>query len=666
MGDKFPVALGFRRTLDWRALPGHNQPLLTQLSESIKPKPAVQANARSDVVQITERQTQGERSLFRTAGCVAAIAAGIATLTLGYPAGSAAGQGASGAAIPSTGGPRSAAELSDAAAGHLARGQTAEAINAYSAALADTTLSNDRRATLLNDRGVAYARAGQVKLAIEDFNTAAGLFPEYAAIYNNRGNLLVSLGLLKEAMKDLDRAILLAPGYTSAYNNRAGLFVKLGKYGDAMLDYTRAVQLSPQSAAPLSGRGQVQLQLLRPHAAVRDFSRAVAADGRFAQGYLNRAAAKLMISAYDEAIEDLSRAAAFDVKNPEIYALRGEAYLSLRDIAAAIKDFSQAIAIDSKSVAAYQGRGLAHARADAFDEAFADLNRAIELDPRAARAFAYRAYVYKQTGQVGVGQKDIDTALKLDPRSGDVLWAKAEIEDAQGMTDQAIADAKLALQWKPGMKDALELLQRLDPAADRLDVVKGAAVEPWRVVRRGGQFEALSDSFPRLAVPLEMVGEGTPKVTSWERKEAPHDGFGILRFTAGEFETARGAQEIEMAALVDLDQQRVVALVPEKQDGKTTKWSFEASRITIAAIDGLTEEYPLDAPSDVGPLAGAGLAAGAGAVTRRLAPSKPSGTAWAPWNAPIGMPGAAPSAPKPAKTVQRKKKPKNIFELLFN
>jgi hypothetical protein len=215
------------------------------------------------------------------------------------------------------------------------------------------------------------------------------------------------------------------------------------------------------------------------------------------------------------------------------------------------------------------------------------------------------------------------------------------------------------------MKDALELLQRLDPAADGLVVVKGAAVEPWRVVRRGAQFEALSDTYPRLAVPLEMVSEGTPKITGFERKDAPHDGFGILRFSAGAMETARGAQEVEMAALVDLDQQRVVTLVPEKLDGKTTKWSFEASRITVAAVDGLTEEYPLDAPAGVGALAGAGIAAGA-ATTRRLAPGAPSGTAWAPWNAPMGMPAAAPSAPKPAKTVQRKKKPKNIFELLFN
>lgn len=565
-----------------------------------------------------------------------------------------------------------ASSLADTAASHLARGQTSEAINAYSAALADNTLSNDRRATLLNDRGVAYARAGQVKLAVEDFNAAATLFPEYAAIYNNRGNLLVSLGLMKEAKKDLDRAIVLAPGYTSAFNNRAGLYVRLGQVGDALTDYTRAVQLSPQTPAPLAGRGKVFLSLLRPHAAARDFTRAVTADSRFVQGYLDRAAAKLMISNYQEAIEDVSRAAAFDVNNPEIYALRGEAYLAMRDIPAAIRDFTQALTLDPKHLGAYQSRGLAHARAGSFDDAFADLNRAIELDPRSARAFAYRAFVYKQTGQVGVGQKDIETALALDPKSGDVLWAKAEIEEAQGMADQAVADAKLALAWRPGSKDATELLQRLDPGAgdDRIEVPNAGQVPGWRLVRRGAQFEAVSDELTRLVVPVEMLSEGTPKLVSWEVQTAPHDGFAILRFSAGQLQTAGGAIAMQLAALVDLTAQRVITIVPDKEtrgkDVKSTVWTFEDRRISVASIDGVTEEFPLEgAPANVGALA-AGTALGA-AARRRLSSGAPTGTAWAPWNEPVAMPRtAASSQPRPARTVQKKKKPKNIFELLFN
>ena len=71
------------------------------------------------------------------------------------------------------------------------RADPAQAIAAYTEALKDTGLANDRRATILNDRAVAYTRTGQIKLALEDFNRAVQLFAEYPAAYNNRGNLLL-------------------------------------------------------------------------------------------------------------------------------------------------------------------------------------------------------------------------------------------------------------------------------------------------------------------------------------------------------------------------------------------------------------------------------------------------------------------------------------------
>src|SRR3990167_5384393 len=87
----------------------------------------------------------------------------------------------------------SALKAQDAATA-LVRGDTGQAVVGYTEALKDPALPNDRRATILNDRAVAYARLGQTKLAIDDFNRAAQLFPEYAATYNNRGSLLLALG----------------------------------------------------------------------------------------------------------------------------------------------------------------------------------------------------------------------------------------------------------------------------------------------------------------------------------------------------------------------------------------------------------------------------------------------------------------------------------------
>src|SRR5262249_9556304 len=111
----------------------------------------------------------------------------------------------------------------------LVRGNLAQAIALFSEALEEKTLTNDRRATLLNDRGVAYSRNQQHREALEDFNRAIQLYPEYAAVYNNRGNLLLALGAAREAVKDFDRALVLAPGYAAAYSNRASAYMKVGQ-----------------------------------------------------------------------------------------------------------------------------------------------------------------------------------------------------------------------------------------------------------------------------------------------------------------------------------------------------------------------------------------------------------------------------------------------------
>jgi tetratricopeptide (TPR) repeat protein len=562
---------------------------------------------------------------------------------------------ASMAGLPVHAAPGEPAKLADEAAASLVRGEAQQAVYNYTEALKDTALPNDRRAAILNDRGVANIKLGQTRLAFEDFNLAAQLFPEFAAVYNNRGNLLLSLGLSNEALKDFDRSIVLAPGYAAAYNNRAGAYVRLGQIDDAVGDYTKAIQLLPSNPAPLSGRGLAHLSQLRPHAAIRDFSRAVKADARFAAGYRNRAEAKLEVEHYDEAIEDLSRAIAFDINHADSYVLRGKAYLATRNTASAIKDFSQAVEMDPKSAAGFAERGYAYAMAEAYDEAFADLNKAIEIDPRSGLAFAYRAYAYKQSGQIDVALRDIEVAQKLNPDTAEVYWVKAEIEEAQGQNDLAIADLKKAQSLKPGYRNAAESLRRLGSVAshDEETVVPDAGIERWRVIVKGQRSLAVSDQYPRLSVPLEMMGAGQPKLLAWELKESPFKGIGILRFFGGSITTKSGTQDMELVAVVDVEQGLVVAIVPHRLGDKVATWSWEDGKVTVASVDGVTDEFSLRIGRDQIAVPGG---------DRRYTTTTQTG-AWAPWDTPFG--GGFGQSP-PAKRATVKKKSKTIFDLLFN
>lgn len=537
-------------------------------------------------------------------------------------------------------------------AAEMIRGDVANAVTAYTEALRDTGLANDRRATILNDRGVANARLGQTKLALEDYNRAVELFPEYPVAYNNRGNLLLAVGQLDEAMKDFDRALVLAPGYAAAYSNRANAEMKLGKPDVAIRDFTKAIELMPASAPPLSGRGLAHLATDKPHAAIRDFSRAVSADARFASAYRNRAEARMTIGQRDEAIEDLSRAIAFDVNNTELYVVRGYAYLLNGNTASALKDFSHAIELDGKSSAAFEGRGLANSLAEAPDDAYADLNRAIELDPRSPVAYAFRAVVYKQNGQPDIGARDVETAIKLDPNSPEALWARGEIAEASGQADTAIADLRHVLKLKPSWQFAADALKRLGAPVDDGDDNPQPALDipKWHVVQHGKSYFAVSDDYGQIRVPLEMIGEGLPKLLEWEIKAPPYANYGILRFSGGSVVGKNGPEETELAAIVDIAAAKVIAIQPNKQGARVATWTWDGDHLQVASVDGVTDEYQLR------PIAVAVVGAGG----QRRYDAGQSGQGWAPWDTPFG-------APQPSRDSRQRRyaKPKTIFDLLF-
>ncbi len=554
------------------------------------------------------------------------------------------------------------------AAAHLVRGEAAQAVAAFTDALKDTSLANDRRATLLNDRAVAYARLGQPKLALDDFNQAVQLFAEYPAAYNNRGNLLLSLDNADEAIKDFDRAIVLAPGYAAAFSNRASAAMRLSRHQDAIRDYSKAITLMPASAAPLSGRGLAFLATGKPHAAIRDFSRAVNADARFASAYRNRAEARIAVGQTAEAIEDLSRALAFDATNAEIYVLRGYAYLADANTASSIKDFSRAIELDGKLAAGFQGRGLANSLAEAYDDAYSDLNRAIELAPRSAVSFAYRAFVYKQAGQPDIGAKDLETAAKLDPDNPELLWARAEIAEARGQADTAVQDLRKVLVLKPGWRLAATALQRLGAGTDLSDdrEMPGLGFENWRVVVRQNAYFAVSDEYPKLRVPLEMMGEGRPQLVAFERKPPPHKGYGVLRYAGGIVSGSAGPEVTELVAILDLENATVVSIQPHRLGARVATWTWDDDRVQVASIDGVTDEFQLrSTPVDLVPVAAVGAAAGAAGAGKKLYGQRSSkSSAWAPWNQELGSVGRQEN--RQARTGSSRQKPKTLFELLFN
>lgn len=537
-----------------------------------------------------------------------------------------------------------------------------DAIRLYTAALATDGLGNDQRALLLIDRGVARARLGQPRGALEDFNRAIQLVPESATAYNNRGTVLLEIGATAEAVRDFDRALLLAPSYAAGFTNRAAAHVRLGNLRAALADYSRAIGIQQTDAGAFAGRGRVHLAQNRPYAALRDFGRALAVSPRFAPALRARAEARLALERYKDAIDDLGRVLDIDRDNIEVLLLRGYAALAARDVGSSLADFQRAMVVAPTSNAALEAHGFALAKAQKYEEALNDLSKAIEIEPRSAQAYAYRGWVYKLMNRAELGQKDIERAIGLEPDRPEVIWARGELFEILGRPDEAIVELRRALELKPMLREAAVALERNGGSQVVASQELGdQGVGDWRLHVRGNQYFATNSHYPRLSVPLELMGDGVPRIVDWTMRTEATQHVGILRFTAGTLDTPIGPEEVEHAAVIDTRTRNVITVELVRQGKREATWTWSDTKLTVAGLEGGSEEYLLVAPVDRDvaqqPIARRPTSAGSPFGSNQV----PS---WAPWAsgndeyATRRRTGSRDGAPRPPK-------PKTLFDLIF-
>lgn len=477
----------------------------------------------------------------------------------------------------------------------LLRGKYEQAIAAYSEALEDETLSDPRRANIYNDLGVAKWRLKRVKDAIEDFNQAITLFPDYAVIYNNRGNALTDLGRPDEAVADFDRAVTLAPAYAAAYNNRGNAYYALEKYAEAARDFRKAAQLLPTNAVPYNGRGKAHNALGHPFAAIRDFNRAITLNAKYYSAHENRALALVAVDKHDEAISDLTQVIEARPEDARLYLARGKAYGSAKQYNPAFRDLDKAIKLAPELVDAYLARAELQFALKRFEPARADLTAALAINAELQSAYVKRAEASLRNGEPANGVPDVEKALELKPGDPKALEVRAIIRDMLGQKEQALADYQAVLAADPANAAARAAYQQAGLEAPPLPqpAPLGEEVKGWTIARDAkGRYIAANARFPKLAVTLEMYGDGEPAIIDWNLLKDNLQGIGLLEYYAGSLK-GEGDRRLEYVAIVDLWRNKVVSIEPDRWGPVQATWNWQQVSVVITDPDGASNEIQL-------------------------------------------------------------------------
>ena len=116
-----------------------------------------------------------------------------------------------------------------------------------------------RLASAYNNRGVAYRVKANYGEAIDDFNEAIRLVPDFANAFNNRGVAYRNMGDLDRAVADYDQAIRIKPDYIAAFYNRGLALADKREYRRAISDFTAVLRVDPKNPTVLYRRGTAYL-----------------------------------------------------------------------------------------------------------------------------------------------------------------------------------------------------------------------------------------------------------------------------------------------------------------------------------------------------------------------------------------------------------------------
>jgi tetratricopeptide (TPR) repeat protein/S1-C subfamily serine protease len=270
---------------------------------------------------------------------------------------------------------------------------------------------------LYNEKYGVLSNLKRYREAEVAINKAIELSPR-AGFYINRGVVRNELGDKQGAIDDYNQAIKINPNYAQAYYNRGIVRNELGDKPGAIDDYTLAIKINPNDAEAYNNRGVVRKDLGDKQGAIDDYNQAIKINPNHAEAYSNRGVVRYELGDKQGAIDDFNQAIKINSNLALAYYNRGGVRSELGDKQGAIDDYNQAIKINPNLALAYNNRGLVRNELGDKQGAIDDYNQAIKINPNLAQAYGNRGIVYYQLGDKQKAKEDLQRAAQLFKAQG--------------------------------------------------------------------------------------------------------------------------------------------------------------------------------------------------------------------------------------------------------
>lgn len=186
------------------------------------------------------------------------------------------------------------------------QGKLDDAIACYSEALSHPDCYD--RPDVLTNLAKAWTLKGDYPRAIDYYEQALALRPDFPKAQSNIGAILQRVGRSREAEPHLRASVESNPSNPFAWNNLGSVLLELGRAQEALDCQKRATELRPDLPDAHYNMGNALFRLRRPDEAVAAFGETLRLDPKYVDALVNRANVFLQGGQIERARQDLNEA----------------------------------------------------------------------------------------------------------------------------------------------------------------------------------------------------------------------------------------------------------------------------------------------------------------------------------------------------------------------